>query len=435
MARRDDSVIFVEPAVSLRGAVAVPGDKSISHRAVLIGSIGEGETVVTGFGRSDDTESTVNAMRALGVRIDDEGPDRLRIHGVGLRGLQPPDGPVDCGNAGTLVRLLAGILAGQQWRQFELVGDESLSARPMGRIADPLTQMGAGVETADGHLPLGIDGRPLHGMTYELPVASAQVKSCVLLAGLYADGETTVVEPVPTRDHTERMLRAAGARIRTSPGRVTIEPAERLDLGEVTVPGDFSSAAPLILAATLLPGSELIVTGVGVNPTRTGFLDVLERMGARIAVFNRRTVAGEPVADLEITHAELVAAEIEPAEVPRLVDELPLFVLAASMARGTSRVRGAAELRAKESDRIEVVATGLRAAGAHVTAREDGFTIRGVPARPRGGRMDSAGDHRIAMLGAVTGLASRDGVEVLGAGAVAISFPGFFDLLDSLGQR
>jgi 3-phosphoshikimate 1-carboxyvinyltransferase len=295
--------------------------------------------------------------------------------------------------------------------------------------------MGAGVETADGHLPLGIDGRPLHGMTYELPVASAQVKSCVLLAGLYADGETTVVEPVPTRDHTERMLRAAGARIRTSPGRVTIQPAERLELGEVTVPGDFSSAAPLILAATLLPGSELIVTGVGVNPTRTGFLDVLERMGARIAVFNRRTVAGEPVADLEITHAELVAAEIEPAEVPRLVDELPLFVLAASMARGTSRVRGAAELRAKESDRIEVVATGLRAAGAHVTAREDGFTIRGVPARPRGGRMDSAGDHRIAMLGAVTGLASRDGVEVLGADAVAISFPGFFDLLDSLGQR
>jgi 3-phosphoshikimate 1-carboxyvinyltransferase len=428
-------VTVVAPAVSLRGAVAVPGDKSISHRAVLIGSVCEGETVVTGFGRSDDTESTVNAMRALGVRIDDEGPDRLRIHGVGLRGLQPLDGPIDCGNAGTLVRLVAGILAGQEWRQFELVGDESLSTRPMARIAEPLTQMGAGIETAGGHLPLGIDGRPLRGIVYEPPVASAQVKSCVLLAGLYAEGETTVAEPVPTRDHTERMLRAAGARLRTSPGRVTIQPSERLELGEVTVPGDVSSAAPLILAATLLPGSELIVTGVGVNPTRTGFLDVLERMGARIAVFNRRTVAGEPVADLEVTHAELVAAEIEPGEVPRLVDELPLFVLAASMAHGTSRVRGAAELRAKESDRIEVVATGLRGAGAHVTAREDGFTIRGVPTRPRGGRMDSAGDHRIAMLGAVTGLASRDGVEVLGADAVAISFPGFFDLLDSLAQR
>jgi len=257
----------------------------------------------------------------------------------------------------------------------------------------------------------------------------------VLLAGLYADGETAVLEPVATRDHTERMLRAAGARVLTSPGRIAVEPAERLELGEVTVPGDISSAAPLILAATLLPGSELIVTGVGVNPTRTGFLDVLERMGARIAVFNRRSVAGEPVADVEVTHSELVAAEIEPAEVPRLVDELPLFVLAASMARGESRVRGAAELRAKETDRIAAVADGLRGLGAHVTARGDGFTVRGVPARPRGGRMSAEGDHRIAMLAAVAGLASREGVEIQGADCVAVSFPGFFDLLDSLTER
>ncbi len=426
---------FVAPAVSLRGAVALPGDKSISHRAVLIGSICEGETVVRGFGSSADTLSTVRAMRALGVGIEEDGADVLRVRGVGLRGLRAPDGPIDCGNAGTLVRLLAGILAGQAWQQFELVGDESLSARPMGRIADPLTQMGAGVESADGRLPLGIDGRPLRGIAYELPVASAQVKSCVLLAGLYAEGETTVLEPVRTRDHTERMLRAAGARVRTAPGRIAVQPAERLELGEVTVPGDISSAAPLILAATLLPGSELIVTGVGVNPTRTGFLDVLERMGARIAVFNRRRVAEEPVADVEVTHSELVAAEIEPADVPRLVDELPLFVLAASMAHGTSRVRGAAELRAKETDRIAAVADGLRGLGAHVTARKDGFTVRGVPARPRGGRMSAAGDHRIAMLAAVAGLASRDGVEVQGAECVAVSFPGFFDLLDSLAQR
>jgi 3-phosphoshikimate 1-carboxyvinyltransferase len=430
-----DPVTFVAPAVSLRGAVAVPGDKSISHRAVLIGSICEGETVVRGFGRSEDTESTVRAMRALGAEIEDDGADTLRIHGVGLRGLRAPDGPIDCGNAGTLVRLLAGLLAGQQWQQFELVGDESLSARPMGRIAEPLAQMGAGVETADGHLPLGIEGRPLHGIDYELPVASAQVKSCVLLAGLYADGETVVREPVSTRDHTERMLRAAGARMQTSPGRIAVQPAERLELGEVVVPGDISSAAPLILAATLLPGSDLIVTGVGVNPTRTGFLDVLERMGARISAFNRRTVAGEPIADLEIAHAELVATEIEPGEVPRLVDELPLFVLAASMAHGDSRVRGAAELRAKETDRIAAVTTGLRAIGAHVTETRDGFRIRGVPARPRGGRMSSAGDHRIAMLAAVCGLASRDGVQIEGAESVAISFPGFFDLLDSLAQR
>jgi 3-phosphoshikimate 1-carboxyvinyltransferase len=428
-------VTFVAPAVSLRGAFAVPGDKSISHRAVLIGSICEGETVVRGFGRSEDTISTVRAMRALGAEIEEDGADTLRIRGVGLRGLRAPDGPIDCGNAGTLVRLLAGILAGQQWQQFELVGDESLSTRPMNRIAEPLTQMGAGVETADGHLPLGIDGRPLRGIDYELPVASAQVKSCVLLAGLYAEDETVVREPVSTRDHTERMLRAAGASLRTSPGRITVQPAERLELGEVVVPGDISSAAPLILAATLLPGSELIVTGVGVNPTRTGFLDVLERMGARISVFNRRTVAGEPVADLEVAHSELVATEIGPDEVPRLVDELPLFVLAAAMVRGDSRVRGASELRAKETDRIAAVATGLRAVGAHVTETRDGFRIRGVPARPRGGRMSSAGDHRIAMLAAVAGLASRDGVHIEDAESVAISFPGFFDLLESLAQR
>jgi 3-phosphoshikimate 1-carboxyvinyltransferase len=240
---------------------------------------------------------------------------------------------------------------------------------------------------------------------------------------------------VPTRDHTERMLRAAGARLRAGPGGITVQPAERLRLGEVVVPGDISSAAPLILAATLLPGSELIVTGVGVNPTRTGFVDVLERMGARIAVFNRRTEAGEPVADLEVTSADLVATEIEPDEVPRLVDELPLFALAASMAHGDSRVRGAAELRAKETDRIEAVVDGLKAIGAHVTGTRDGFRIRGVPTRPRGGKMSARGDHRIAMLAAVAGLASRDGVEIEGAETVAISFPGFFDLIDSLAQR
>jgi 3-phosphoshikimate 1-carboxyvinyltransferase len=427
--------MFVAPAVSFRGAVALPGDKSLSHRALLIGAICERESVVRGFGRSEDTESTVRAVRALGVRVDEDGRDTLRVHGAGLRGLEAPEGPIDCGNAGTLVRLIAGILAGQTGQQFELSGDESLSSRPMGRIADPLAAMGAGVETADGHLPLGIDARPLHGIEYELPVASAQVKSCLLLAGLFAEGETTVVEPVPTRDHTERMLRAAGARLGVKPGRVSVQPADRLELGEVEVPGDISSAAPLILAATLLPGSELIVTGVGVNPTRTGFLEVLERMGARIAVFNRRAAAGEPVADLEITHAELVATEVEPEEVPRLVDELPLFALAASMAHGDSRVRGAGELRAKETDRIDAVVAGLRAAGAHVTGTRVGFWIRGVPARPRGGRMSAEGDHRIAMLAAVCGLASRDGVEIEGAETVAISFPGFFDLIDSLAQR
>jgi 3-phosphoshikimate 1-carboxyvinyltransferase len=428
-------VTFVAPAVSLRGAVAVPGDKSISHRAVLIGAICDGETVIRGFGRSEDTESTVRAVRALGAGVEEEGSEILRITGVGLRGLRAPDSAIDCGNAGTLVRLLAGILAGQTWQQFELQGDESLSSRPMARIANPLALMGAGVETADGHLPLAIEGRPLRAIEYELPVASAQVKSCLLLAGLYADGETTVLEPVHTRDHTERMLRAAGARVRIAPGRISVRPPERLELGEVEVPGDISSAAPLMLAATLLPGSDLIVSGVGVNPTRTGFIDVLERMGARISIFNRRTAAGEPVADLGVAHAELVATEITPEEVPRLVDELPLFALAASMAHGVSRVHGAQELRAKETDRIAAVTEGLRAVGAHVAATRDGFRIRGVPARPRGGRMSSAGDHRIAMLGAVCGLASRDGVHIEGPQVVAISFPGFFDLIDTLAQR
>jgi 3-phosphoshikimate 1-carboxyvinyltransferase len=413
----------VEPATSVQGGVAVPGDKSISHRAVLVGAIAEGETVVTRFGRSADTESTVAAMRALGVDVEEDGDD-LRIAGVGLRGLQPPGGPIDCGNAGTLARLLPGILAGQRGRQFELTGDESLSSRPMRRIADPLMRMGAGVETADGRLPLGIDARSLRPIRFEPEVASAQVKSCVLLAGLYAsDGPTAVVERVPTRDHTERILRAAGARVRSEPGGVEVWPAARLEPLQMAVPGDFSSAAPFLVAATLLPGSRLRVSGVGVNPTRTGLLDVLERMGARISLYNRRSSGGEPIADLEVEHSDLVATEVAPDEVPLLIDELPLFALAASMARGD------AELRQKETDRIETVTDGLRRLGVRITATSDGFTVRGVPARPRGGVMSSAGDHRIAILGAVAGLVSREGVQIEDAQAVSISFPEFYDLL------
>jgi 3-phosphoshikimate 1-carboxyvinyltransferase len=425
----------IAPAASLRGALRVPGDKSISHRALLVGAVGEGETVVRGFGRSLDTESTLAAVRELGVAVAEEEPDVLRVRGAGLGGLQEPGGSIDCGNAGTLARLLPGLLAGQDGRCFELTGDESLRLRPMERIAAPLSAMGALVGTSEGRLPLTVEGRALTGIEHEPPVASAQVKSCVLLAGLNADGRTTVVEPVPTRDHTERMLRTAGARLSTRGSRISVEPAERLELGEVDVPGDFSAAAPFIVAATLLPGSELILQGVGVNPTRTGLLDALERMGARISVFNRRSQSGEPVADLEITHAELVATEIAPSEVPRTIDELPLFALAASMARGRSRVRGAAELRAKESDRIDTVATALRSIGARVTPTADGFTVRGVPTRPRGGTVDSAGDHRLAMLAAVAGLVSQEGVRLEGAEAAAVSFPGFYELLDSLAHR
>jgi 3-phosphoshikimate 1-carboxyvinyltransferase len=424
----------IEPAASLRGHIAVPGDKSISHRAVLLGAIGEGETSVRGFGRSGDTEATIAAVRALGVTVDEDDVDSLRIQGARLRGLREPGAPVDCGNSGTTLRLLAGILAGQQGR-FELTGDESLRRRPVDRIAEPLTQMGATVESDDGTPPLVVEGGELRGIRYELPVASAQVKSCVLLAGLYAAGRTTVVEPLPTRDHTELMLEAAGVRVTRNQRRVSVGPAEHLRLGEVDVPGDFSAAAPFIVAATLLPGSELTIHDVGINPRRTGLLDVLARMGARITVFNRHKSAGEPVGDIDVRAAELTASTVTAEEVPRMVDELPLFALAAGSAHGESSVEGAQELRVKETDRIETVTTSLRALGIRVTASDDGLGVRGVPSRPKGGGMSSHGDHRIAMLGAVAGLASREGVELQDAQAVAVSFPGFFELLDSVTQR
>jgi 3-phosphoshikimate 1-carboxyvinyltransferase len=427
--------VRIEPARSLRGALAVPGAKSIAHRALLLGAIAEGTSEVRAFGRSQDTLATLRTVATLGAQVEDDG-DVVRIEGVGLRGLRAPDGPIDCANAGTLMRLVSGILAGQEGR-FELVGDESLSSRPQERIAVPLRMMGASVETNDGRAPVVIEGGRLQPIRYELPVASAQVKSAILLAGLYAeDGPTTVLEPVPTRDHTERLLGACGASVTVRPGDVSVWPAERLRPLSLEIPGDFSSAAPFIAAATLLPGSELRLAGVNVNPTRVGFLHVLERMGARISLFNRRTVGGEPAADMEIAPAELVATSIEAAEVPLLIDELPLFALVAACARGESVVTGAQELRAKETDRIETVTTSLRPLGIRIRESDDGFRVVGVPTRPRGGGVvDSRGDHRIAMLGAVAGLVSREGVEVRGAEAVAISFPEFFDLLEGVAER
>jgi 3-phosphoshikimate 1-carboxyvinyltransferase len=425
--------VRVEPAAAIAGHLAVPGDKSLSHRAALLGLVSDGESRIAGFGRSADTEASLAAVRALGGTVY-EHDDAVRVFGVGLRGLH--DATVDCGNAGTLMRLVSGLLAGQDGRRFELTGDESLSRRPMERIADPLRRMGAHIETTDGHAPVRIDGAALQPTTYELPVASAQVKSAVLLAGLLAGGgETTVVEPIPTRDHTETMLAAAGARVRTGPRSATVWPADRLELGDVEIPGDFSSAAPLIVAATLIAGSELTIHGVNLNPRRTGLFDVLGHMGARITVFNRRRIAGELAGDLDIRPAKLVGATIGAREVPGMVDELPLFALAAACARGESVVTGAAELRAKETDRIEAVVDGLRALGAHIRATPDGFVVRGVPARLRGGTIDARGDHRIAMLGAVAGLASREGVEVRGGEAVTVSFPGFFQLIEQIAQR
>jgi 3-phosphoshikimate 1-carboxyvinyltransferase len=429
-------VVEVAPAVSLRGDLAVPGDKSISHRALMLGAVADGESRFTDFGASADTLSTAAGMRALGAEVDVDG-DHVRVGGVGLRGLRAPDGPIDCGNSGTLMRLLPGLLVGQDGR-FELTGDESLSRRPLLRIADPLAEMGARIGTDEGHAPLVVEGgTPLSAIRYELPVASAQVKSCVLLAGLFAEGgRTAVVEQHPSRDHTERMLEAAGARVRRKTGEPAVWPAERLQPLTLAIPGDFSSAAPFVVAATLLPGSAIRIHGVGLNPTRTGLLDVLERMGARVAHFNRRVEGGEPVADLEVEHADLVATKIGPAEVPRLVDELPLFALVAGMARGDSVVRGAAELRVKESDRIETVKNALRPLGIHIETAHDGFRVRGVPTRPEGGGMvETAGDHRIAMLAAVAGLVSREGVRIESAESVSVSFPDFFPMLDSLAAR
>ena len=422
----------VEPAARIDGHIGVPGDKSISHRAALIGALGEGATRITHFGRSGDTEATLAAVRALGATVDEEDVDTVTVHGVGLRGLESAD--IDCGNAGTLARLLTGMLAFQRGR-FELAGDGSLSRRPMARVVEPLAQMGAAVETSDGHLPLVIEGRDLDAIEYELPVASAQVKSAVLLAGLGANGMTTVVEPVPTRDHTELMLEAAGARVVRRPGSVSVEPVERLRLPEVVVPGDISSAAPFLVVAALLPGSTLTVHDVGLNPRRTGILDVLERMGARVGVLNKRRVAGELIGDVEVAAQPLVATRVDAAEVPRLVDELPLVALLGAFARGTTEVTGAEELRSKESDRIETVTEALRAIGIRVSPKRDGFSVRGTPSRPRGGTIDSACDHRIAMLAAVAGAVSREGVRIEGAECAAISFPGFYDLLDSVSQR
>ena len=418
----------VEPAARIDGHIGVPGDKSVSHRALLIGALTEGETRVSHWGRSGDTESTLGVVRALGARVEEEDVDTLVVYGVGLRGLRPPAEALDCGNAGTLARLLSGILAFQEGR-FVLTGDESLSRRPMGRIVVPLAEMGAALTATDGGLPLEIEGSQLTGIDYTLPVASAQVKSAILLAGLGALGRTTVHEPAPTRDHTELMLEAAGALVTRAPGSVSVEPGRPLHLPEVLVPGDISSAAPFLAAAALLPGSSLTVHDVGLNPLRTGILGVLERMGARVGIQNRRRIAGELIGDVEVAGGELVATTIEAPEVPRLVDELPLVALLATMAHGTTRVTGAEELRAKETDRIEAVTTALRAIGGHIEARPDGFVVRGVPTRPRGGSIDAAGDHRIAMLGAVAGVVARKGVRLEGAECAAISFPGFYELL------
>ena len=417
-----------QPSGPLRGSLTPPADKSISHRAAIIGAIADGSTRVTNFLDSDDTRSTLSAVAGLGAMVNPEPlnamPDQFTIEGVGPSGPRSL-GRIDVGNAGTLMRLLPGWLAGCDGGLWRMNGDASIRKRPVDRIADPLRLMGAEIEvTGDRFPPIRIDGHHLEGIEYELPVASAQVKSCILLAGLNAEGPTTVIEPVATRDHTEVMLAAAGADIMREPGRVTIRPGAKLKLDEVEVPADISSAAFFLVAASIVEGSEVVVDRCGINPTRTGIIDILRRMGAEIEIEPQAGAEGEPIARITVRSAPLTGTRIEGAEIPLAIDELPIIALAACFAEGETVIADAEELRAKESDRIAVVVGALAGFGANIEAREDGMRIIGTGTL-KGGQVDSHGDHRIAMLGAVAGIASREGVTVEGMDAAAVSYPTF----------
>ena len=416
----------------LTGELRVPGDKSVSHRAIMLGALADGVSRIEGFLEGEDTLATAAAFRAMGVRIEAEGEGVRIVHGVGLHGLRAPAAAIDCGNAGTGMRLLAGLLSAQAF-DSTLTGDESLSKRPMKRVIEPLSRMGAKIAANEGGLPpLRIaGGQRLHGIDYELPVASAQVKSALLLAGLYAEGETIVREPHPTRDYTERMLAALGWPIAFDPGYARLTGGHRLQAGEIKVPADFSSAAFFLVAATVIPGSDLLLRGVGINPRRTGLLKALELMGAHIGVLNARSEGGEPVADLHVRHAELTGTDIPAGLVPDMIDEFPALFVAAAAASGTTRVSGAAELRVKESDRLAVMAAGLRELGVRVDEAPDGAVIHGGPIG--GGAVESRGDHRIAMSFTVAAQLASGPVAIRDCANVATSFPGYADLAKATG--
>ncbi len=421
-----------EPLGPLRGSIRPPSDKSISHRAALIAAMGEGTTRIEGYLDAADTRSTLAAVAALGAQVEAgaELGSELKITGVGLRG--PRSAAIDVGNAGTLLRLLPGWLAGQEEGEWTLDGDDSIRRRPVDRVAQPLAEMGAQVEAREGRLPpLSVRGTALRGIDYEMPVASAQVKSCLLFAGLLAEGVTRLKSEHASRDHTERMLAAAGASIERAQAAVIVRQTKRLRPRRIDVPADLSSAAFFIVAAALVAGSEVVLERVGVNPTRTGVLTVLERMGADVEAHPEGEHGGEPVARLVVRPAPLQGTEVGGEEVPLAIDELPLLALAACFAEGTTTIRDAEELRRKESDRVETVTAALTALGADVESTADGMVIEGTGGL-RGGAVSSHGDHRIAMLGAVAGLASAEGVEVEGMEAAAVSYPGFEADLRSL---
>lgn len=422
----------VEPGGTLTGELRVPGDKSISHRAIMLGALANGVTNVAGFLEGEDALATLHAFRAMGVNIDGPDDGRVTVHGVGRNGLRAPAAALDLGNAGTGMRLMAGLMAGQAFA-CELTGDASLCSRPMGRVVEPLTRMGAQIETAaGGRPPLAISGvQSLTGMHYDMPMASAQVKSCLLLAGLYADGRTSVTEPAPTRDHTERMLRGFGYAVEQEGATVALHGGGELTACDIDVPADISSAAFFLVAASIAPGSDIVLRHVGVNPTRTGVINILRLMGADITGENAREVGGEPVADLRVRAARLTGIEIPAAQVPLAIDEFPALFIAAACAEGRTVLRGAEELRVKESDRIAAMAEGLTTLGIANEVLDDGIVIDG--GTMGGGEVRTFMDHRIAMSFAIAGLRSAAPVTVLDCDHVATSFPGFEGAARSLG--
>jgi 3-phosphoshikimate 1-carboxyvinyltransferase len=418
------------PVESLQGDITVPGDKSISHRSIMLGAIAKGVTTVHGFLDGEDCLSTMQAFRDMGVSIDGPVSQRVVIHGVGKYGLQKPKKVIDCGNSGTTMRLLAGLLAGQPF-DTELTGDQSLLKRPMERVSRPLHQMGASITTTAGRPPLLIrGGQSLHGITYEMPEASAQVKSSLLLAGMYAKGETHVIEPGLTRDHTERMLTAFSYPIHKSGKAIVINAASECQGTDVIVPGDISSAAFFIVAATIVPDAELFIRNVGINPTRTGIIQILNLMGANIKITNKRLCGEELVADLYVRHAQLEGIDIPAAMVPLAIDEFPVIFVAASCAKGQTILHGAKELRCKESDRITAMADGLKVLGINAKALDDGICINGGVLQ--GGVVDSRHDHRIAMAFAIAGCVAKAPVTILHCSNVATSFPTFVKTANQL---
>lgn len=431
MSSENSQKFIVHPGGVIRGELRVPGDKSISHRSIMLGALAEGTTKVTGFLEGEDALATLAAFRAMGVDIIGPDKGRVTIQGVGMHGLKAPAGQLDLGNSGTSMRLLSGLLAAQDF-DVTLTGDKSLSSRPMKRVTDPLALMGAEIDTTDGKPPLFIHaGNKLKGIHYDLPMASAQVKSCLLMAGLYADGETSVTEPAPTRDHTERMLAGMGYELKRTGSTVSLSGGGKLSATDIDVPADISSATFFMVAAAIAPGSDVTLQHVGINPTRIGVINILKLMGADITLGNEKETGGEPVADIRVKYAPLKGIDIPEDQVPLAIDEFPALFIAAACAEGQTRLTGAEELRVKESDRIQVMADGLQTLGVDAQPTEDGIVINGGVIGS--GEVDSHGDHRIAMSFAIAALQAGGSIQINDCANVATSFPGFVELASEAG--